>query len=333
MSTQISAQTEETQTNSPGERHDWGLEEVKRLFELSFNDLVYRAHSVHRTHFNPNELQLSTLLNIKSGGCPEDCAYCPQSAHYQTDTEVTPLMDRDTVLQAARQAQAQGATRFCMGAAWRNPRPKDIEKVGELVTAVKALGIETCATLGMLDDEQALALKSAGLDFYNHNIDTSPEFYGTIITTRVYEDRLKTLKAVRKADMKVCCGGIIGMGESTADRASMLQTLANMTPHPESVPINMLVKVEGTPLANEEEVNGLDMVRIIAVARLMMPTSYLRLSAGRTQMSKELQALCFFAGANSVFYGEKLLTTANPEVIRDQKLFQELGMGFEHLHS
>ncbi|NIN34046.1 MAG: biotin synthase BioB, partial [Gammaproteobacteria bacterium] len=198
---------------------------------------------------------------------------------------------------------------------------------------VKALGIETCATLGMLDDEQALALKSAGLDFYNHNIDTSPEFYGTIITTRVYEDRLKTLKAVRKADMKVCCGGIIGMGESTADRASMLQTLANMTPHPESVPINMLVKVEGTPLANEEEVNGLDMVRIIAVARLMMPTSYLRLSAGRTQMSKELQALCFFAGANSVFYGEKLLTTANPEVIRDQKLFQELGMGFEHLHS
>jgi biotin synthase len=299
---------------------------VKQLFDMPFNDLIYRAHSVHRTHFNPNELQLSTLMNIKSGGCPEDCGYCPQSAHYQTDSEVTPLMDKETVLSAARQAQAQGATRFCMGAAWRSPKPKDLQRVSELVAAVKELGLETCATLGMLDDEQAATLKSAGLDFYNHNIDTSPEYYSSIITTRVYEDRLKTLQSVRKADIKVCCGGIIGMGESSTDRASMLQILANMDPHPESVPVNMLVKVQGTPLANEKQINGLDMVKIIAVARVMMPNSYLRLSAGRTQMSKELQALCFFAGANSVFYGERLLTTDNPEIISDQMLFEELGM-------
>ena len=310
-------------------RHDWGIDEVRQLFALPFNDLIYHAQQLHRKHFNPNEIQLSTLLNIKSGGCPEDCAYCPQSAHYDTDTEVTPLMDRDSVVEAARQARAQGATRFCMGAAWRSPRDSDLDKVSELVSAVKELGLETCATLGMLDEEQALTLKSAGLDFYNHNIDTSSEYYDTIITTREYEDRLKTLQAVRKAELNVCCGGIIGMGESESDRASMLQTLANMDPHPESVPINMLVKVEGTPLANEKEVGGLDMVKMIAVARIMMPQSYLRLSAGRSQMTKELQALCFFAGANSVFYGEKLLTTGNPDITRDRILFDELGVSAE----
>jgi biotin synthase len=307
-------------------RYNWRPDEVKLLFDLPFNDLIYHAHRAHRSHFNPNELQLSTLLNIKSGGCPEDCGYCPQSVHYETDAEVTPLMDGGSVLAAAKQAQAQGATRFCMGAAWRSPKPRDLQKVSELVRIVKELGMETCATLGMLDEEQAVTLKAAGLDFYNHNIDTSPEYYGEIITTRDFEDRLRTLQAVRKAEIKVCCGGIIGMGESASDRISMLLTLANMDPHPESVPINLLVKVEGTPLAKAQEISGLDMVKIIAVARLMMPKSYLRLSAGRTQMSSELQALCFFAGANSVFYGEKLLTTGNPDTVRDRKLFNELGM-------
>jgi len=307
-------------------RHDWKLEEIIELFNLPLNDLVYQAQSLHREFFDANTIQLSTLLNIKTGGCPEDCAYCPQSARYHTGLDAEPLMALDKVRSAAEHAKQQGASRFCMGAAWRNPKDKDLEQVNKMVAAVKSLGMETCATLGMLTDDQAIRLKEAGLDFYNHNLDSSERFYKTIISTRTYEDRLRTLDAVRRAGLSVCCGGIVGMGESVSDRAEMLQVLANMPKHPESVPINLLVQVEGTPLADIDSIDPFDMVRVIAAARILMPASYVRLSAGRTEMNDEFQALCFLAGANSIFYGEKLLTTSNPELKRDQKLFTRLGL-------
>lgn len=316
-----------TNVNDPGViRHDWSDTEVSKLLQTPLNDLVYRAQELHRRHFDPNTVQLSTLLNIKSGGCPEDCAYCPQSAHYSSGTETQPLIDIAGVRDSARQAKERGATRFCMGAAWRNPRDRDLDRVIEMITEVKTLGLETCATLGMLTTEQAHRLGRAGLDYYNHNIDSSPEFYARIITTRDFEDRLRTLEAVRSAGMHVCCGGIIGMGESITDRARMLMVLANFPQHPESVPINLLVRVAGTPLEKVEAPDPFDMVRMIAVARILMPASYIRLSAGRAEMSDELQALCFLAGANSIFYGEKLLTTENPEAARDQRLFARLGL-------
>lgn len=310
-------------------RHDWQLTEAMALFDLPFNDLLFHAQGVHRAHFNPNAVQVSTLLSIKTGGCPEDCKYCPQSARYDTGVEADKLMDTDAVVEAARRAKATGATRFCMGAAWRNPKERDMPKLTRMVSEVKALGLETCMTLGMLEEGQACALKEAGLDYYNHNLDTSKEFYSEIITTRTYQDRLDTLAHVRESGMKVCCGGIVGMGESIDDRAAMLVTLANLPEHPESVPINLLVKVDGTPMADAGEVDPLDFVRTIAVARILMPQSYVRLSAGREHMSDELQALCFFAGANSVFYGEKLLTTPNPDASQDQALFAKLGISIE----
>lgn len=307
-------------------RHDWTVDEVERLFDAPFNDLLFRAQSLHRAHFDPNAVQLSTLLNIKSGGCPEDCAYCPQSVRHATGVEAEPLLGLETVLAAARAARDAGATRFCMGAAWRSPKDRDIDRVVPLIEGVKALGMETCVTLGMLDQGQARRLRDAGLDYYNHNLDTSPEFYGNIITTRTYQDRLDTLEHVRKADINVCCGGIVGLGEDVRDRAGMLCTLANLPRHPESVPINLLVRVEGTPLADVASVHPIDFVRTIAVARILMPESHVRLSAGRTGMTDELQALCFFAGANSMFYGDQLLTTANPQVAADQALFSRLGI-------
>ncbi len=307
-------------------RHDWGLDEVLQLFQRPLNDLLFDAQMLHRRHFDPNTIQLSTLLNIKSGGCPEDCAYCPQSIRYRTGLEGTPLMGLSKVLTAARQAKAQGATRFCMGAAWRSPKNRDLDQVSAMVAAVKALGLETCATLGMLTRDQAKRLKSAGLDFYNHNLDSSATFYETIITTRTYGDRLKTLEHVREAGIRVCCGGIIGMGEDVHDRAGLLATLANLPSHPESVPINLLVRVEGTPLAAAGLTDPLDLVRTIAVARFLMPASVVRLSAGRRELSDEAQALCFYAGANSIFYGDKLLTTDNPEVASDRLLFRRLGL-------
>jgi biotin synthase len=307
-------------------RHNWSQEETGGLFAQPFNDLIFSAHSIYRRYFNPNEIQLSTLLNIKSGGCPEDCAYCPQSINYDTGAEVTPLMQKAEVIRAATAAKESGATRFCMGAAWRSPKNRDMEKIQGIIKAVKEIGLETCATLGMLTESQAQSLKDAGLDYYNHNLDTSAEYYKKIISTRDYEDRLRTLKLVRKVNIKVCCGGIIGMGEKGEDRATLLATLANMNPHPESVPINMLVKVAGTPLDHVQAISGLDMVKTIAVARIMMPASYVRLSAGRSEMSEELQSLCFFAGANSVFFGEKLLTTDNPQSHHDLDLFRRLGI-------
>src|SRR5579875_2815117 len=300
-------------------RHDWTLDEVLALYRMPFNDLLYRAQTVHRAHFDANEVQISTLLSIKTGGCPEDCAYCPQSAHHQTGLDAGKLMSKEAVLAEARRAKEAGASRFCMGAAWRSPRDADVEKVAELITGVKALGLETCATLGMLTRPQADRLKEAGLDFYNHNLDTSASYYGQIISTRTMQDRLDTLAHVRDAGMHVCCGGILGMGEGLDDRAELLRTLANLPQHPESVPINQLVRVEGTPLADAEPVDPLDFVRTIAVARILMPASVVRLSAGREAMSDELQALCFLAGANSIFYGEKLLTTPNPTTHADQR--------------
>jgi len=311
-------------------RHDWPESEVIGLFNSPLNDLIFKAQFLFRQYFDPNKIQLSTLLNIKSGGCPEDCAYCPQSVRYKTDVETEPLMKIDEVRQAALEAKQHGAGRFCMGAAWRSPKDRDLDKVIEMVKAVKELGMETCATLGMLNDDQAIRLKQAGLDFYNHNLDSSPEFYSKIISTRTYEDRLKTLESIRMAGMNVCCGGIVGMGESVSDRARMLIILANMPKHPESVPINLLVKVNGTPLENSSSPDPFEMVRMIAVARIMMPASYVRLSAGRNEMSDEAQVLCFLAGANSVFYGEKLLTTGNPELIHDQKLFDRIGLKPAH---
>lgn len=307
-------------------RHDWGKEEVANLFRLPFNDLLFRAHSVHRQHFDPNQVQISTLLSIKTGGCAEDCGYCPQSAHFDTGVKASKLMECEDVLSEARKAKAAGASRFCMGAAWRSPKERDIEKVSTMIEGVKALGLETCATLGMLTGEQAEKLKAAGLDYYNHNLDTSPEYYGNIITTRTYQDRLDTLENVRAAGMHVCCGGIVGMGEKVEDRAELLRTLANMPTHPESVPINLLVQVEGTKLQDVEKIDALDFVRAIAVARILMPKSFVRLSAGREEMNEETQALCFFAGANSIFYGEKLLTTPNPEADKDKALFEKLGL-------
>jgi len=307
-------------------RHDWTQAEVEALFALPFNDLIHRAQSVHRRHFDANRVQLSTLMNIKSGGCPEDCAYCPQSARYRTGVGAGPLADAAEVLAAARDARDAGATRFCMGAAWRSPKDRDLDAVIEMVRGVRALGLETCLTLGMLTAAQARRLKDAGLDYYNHNLDTSEAYYPEIITTRGFADRLQTLRHVRDAGMRVCCGGIIGMGEAVADRAAMLQTLASLPEHPESVPINLLVRVEGTPLASAEDVDPIDLVRTIAVARILMPASVVRLSAGRRELSDAEQALCFLAGANSIFYGEKLLTTANPEIERDRRLFDKLGL-------
>jgi len=310
-------------------RHDWGSEEVLALFGAPFNDLLFKAQELHRRHFEANRVQLSTLLSIKTGACPEDCAYCPQSARYHTGVKAEPLMDLGTVTAAARAAKAQGATRFCMGAAWRAPKDRDIESVAAMVREVRALGLETCLTLGMLKPEQAQRLSDAGLDYYNHNLDTSESFYKEIITTRAYGDRLDTLHNVRAAGIKVCCGGIVGMGESRQDRAELLRTLANLPQHPESVPINNLVQVEGTPLKGLPQLDPLEFVRTIAVARVLMPQAYVRLSAGRSEMSDELQALCFLAGANSIFYGEKLLTTGNPQHQRDRALFERLGISPE----
>jgi biotin synthase len=315
-----------SESSDTGVRHDWSREEVRALFELPFSELLYRAQTVHRRHFDPAAVQISTLLSIKTGGCPEDCGYCPQSVHYDTGLEPEALLDVEEVLSAARRARDAGATRFCMGAAWRSPRGRNFERVLEMVRRVRAEGLETCVTLGMLDAEQAQALKQAGLDYYNHNLDTSPEFYGEIITTRSYQDRLDTLAHVRAAGINVCCGGIVGLGENRDDRISLLCELANLPEHPASVPINELVKVAGTPLEHESGVDPLEFVRTIAVARLLMPVSWVRLSAGRSAMSDELQALCFLAGASSIFYGEKLLTTGNPDTARDDTLFEKLGL-------
>jgi biotin synthase len=307
-------------------RHDWTIDEVESLFALPFGDLMYLAQETHRANHQRNAVQMSTLLSIKTGACPEDCAYCPQSVRYETGLERETLVPLDEVRRSAQAAKDAGATRFCMGAAWRSPKKKDVEAVAAMIREVRALGMETCATLGMLTPDQAHELKDAGLDYYNHNIDTSPEFYGEIITTRNFQDRLDTLAAVRDAGLNVCCGGIVGMGETTRDRASMLATLANLPQHPESVPINQLVRVPGTPLAGAAAVDPFDFVRTIAVARVVMPKAFVRLSAGREAMADELQALCFLAGANSIFYGEKLLTTGNPDVARDRELLTRLGI-------
>ena len=310
-------------------RHNWTLQEVEELFALPFLDLLFQAQSVHRAHHEANAVQMSTLLSIKTGGCPEDCAYCPQSVRYDTGLERDSIMEIATVRECAQRAREAGATRFCMGAAYRSPKAKDLAVISQMIREVRALGLETCATLGMLSPEQAEQLKGAGLDYYNHNLDTSPEFYGEIISTRTYQERLDTLDAVRMAGMKVCCGGIVGMGETVTDRARLLQVLANLPEHPESVPINQLVQVPGTPLHGSAAVDPFDFVRSIAVARILMPRAHVRLSAGRQEMSDETQALCFMAGANSIFYGEKLLTTGNPDVERDRRLFARLGLKAE----
>ncbi|HUC67220.1 MAG TPA: biotin synthase BioB [Stellaceae bacterium] len=307
-------------------RHDWSRAELRALFELPLPELIFRAQTVHRQFFDPAEVQVSTLLSIKTGGCPEDCAYCPQSAHFDTGVDASKLTSVDAALAAARAAQAGGATRFCMGAAWRAPKDHDLDGVCAMVEGVRALGMESCVTLGMLTGVQAARLKAAGLDYYNHNLDTSPEFYGEIITTRTYQDRLDTLGHIRDAGIKLCCGGIVGMGESLEDRVGLISMLATLPVHPESVPINMLVQVAGTPLAGARKPDPIDFVRMIAVARIAMPASMVRLSAGRQEMSDETQALCFLAGANSIFSGEKLLTTANPEHERDRRLFDRLGL-------
>jgi biotin synthase len=304
----------------------WTTAAVEALYEQPFMDLLFRAQQVHRTHFDANEVQLSTLLSIKTGGCAEDCGYCPQSAHFDTGLPASKLMAVDAVLEAARAAKAQGATRFCMGAAWRSPKERDMPHITAMIQGVRALGLETCMTLGMLDAEQAQQLKQAGLDYYNHNLDTSPDHYAAIISTRTYQDRLETLQHVRQAGIHVCCGGIVGMGETRTQRAALIAQLANLDPYPESVPINNLVAVPGTPLADAEPIDPFEFVRTIAVARITMPTTMVRLSAGREQMDDALQALCFMAGANSIFYGDRLLTTANPQAQRDQRLFQRLGL-------
>lgn len=301
-------------------------EEVLVLFNLPFNDLLFKAHQIYRENFNPNSIKVSQLLSIKTGSCPEDCAYCPQSAHYNTGLKKEPLMTVDDVLEKARQAKENGATRFCMGAAWRNPRDEELDQVIEMIKGVKAMGLETCATLGLLKKQQAEKLKSAGLDYYNHNIDTAEEFYPAIITTRCFEDRLETLEYVRESGMKVCCGGILGMGETVDHRASMLATLANLPTPPESVPLNLLLRAKGTPLENNPDLDIFDFIRTIAVTRILMPKSYVRISAGRTEMTDEAQALCYFAGANSIFCGEVLLTLGNPAIQKDAILFDKLGL-------
>jgi biotin synthase len=320
------AALEASTANTPALRHDWTREEIRALFALPFPELMFRAQSVHRLHFDPTEVQISTLLSIKTGGCPEDCAYCPQSVHYETGVKAEKLMSLDAVLADARAAREAGASRFCMGAAWREPKDRDLDKVCEMVEGVRALGLETCATLGMLTGPQARRLKASGLDYYNHNLDTSPEHYGDIISTRTFGERLDTLEHVRDAGIHVCCGGIVGMGEGVEDRVGMIATLATLPVHPESVPINMLVHVAGTPLSDVQPLDPIDFVRTIAVARITMPKSVVRLSAGREDMSDETQALCFLAGANSIFYGPKLLTTPNPGRDRDMRLMDRLGM-------
>ena len=304
----------------------WTVADVAALFELPFNDLLFRAQQVHREHFDANAVQLSTLLSIKTGGCEEDCAYCPQSAHFDTGLKAEKLIPLQEVMEAARAAKANGATRFCMGAAWRSPKPRHLEAIGEMISEVKALGLETCLTAGMLEDGQAEQLKVAGLDYYNHNLDTAPEFYGQIITTRTYQDRLDTLDRVRQQGLKVCSGGIVGMGETRRQRAGLIVQLANLDPYPESVPINNLVQVEGTPLAGVAPLDPLEFIRTIAVARITMPRAMVRLSAGREEMPETMQALCFLAGANSMFYGDKLLTTSNPQAEKDRALLERLGM-------
>ncbi len=307
-------------------RHDWTLAEVEALFELPMNDLLFQAHTIHRQNFDPNCVQISTLLSIKTGKCSEDCGYCSQSAHHNTSLESESLLSVEAVLEAAQAAKQQGAERFCMGAAWSRPNKRDFPQVIEMIKAVKQLGMESCVTLGMLDSEQSRQLRAAGLDYYNHNLDTSPEFYGNVITTRTFQDRLETIKNVQEAGIHVCSGGILGMGEERRDRSSLLIQLANMQQHPDSVPINMLVQVEGTPLYGGAKIPALEFIRTVAVARVMMPKSVVRLSAGREEMSDEMQAMCFFAGANSVFYGERLLTTDNSGMYRDQALFDNLGI-------
>ncbi|GMR15986.1 MAG: biotin synthase BioB [Gammaproteobacteria bacterium] len=307
-------------------RHDWTVDEIAALYDMPFNDLLFEAQTVHRENFDPNAVQVSTLLSIKTGKCPEDCGYCPQSVRYDTELENEPLMPLDEVIASAKLAKENGSSRFCMGAAWRSPKDKDLEPVIKMVKEVKAMGMETCLTLGMLTEPQANKLKEAGLDYYNHNLDTSPEFYGEVITTRTYQDRLDTLQHVRDAGMNTCCGGILGMGESRRDRIGLFQELANQDHHPESVPINLLVRVSGTPLEKGDDLDALEFIRSVAIARIMMPKSYVRLSAGREKMSDEMQAMCFFAGSNSIFYGEKLLTTPNPDTNDDMELFNRLGI-------
>jgi biotin synthase len=320
----VQPQSDDSSTN--GVRHDWSRAELRALFDLPFPELIFRAQSIHRRYFDPAAVQISTLLSIKTGGCPEDCAYCPQSARYDTGVRAEKLLPVEQVIAEARTARDAGASRFCMGAAWREPKERDLDQVCAMVAGVKALGLETCATLGMLTGEQARKIKAAGLDYYNHNLDTSPEFYDEIISTRIYDDRLQTLENVRAAGMHVCCGGIVGMGETRDDRVGMIATLANLPVHPESVPINMLIRVAGTPLADAPALDPLEFVRTVAVARIAMPQSVVRLSAGREAMSEETQALCFLAGANSLFYGPKLLTTANPGPDRDRNLMARLGL-------
>ncbi len=322
----VQVESAETRGALPQSPERWPLAKALSLLQQPLNDLLFQAHTVHRANFNPNEVQLSTLLNIKSGGCPEDCGYCPQSARYNTGVEATALMSADQVREAALAAKAAGATRFCMGAAWRAPKDKDVAQVADLIQVVKDLGLETCVTLGMLKPAQAETLKSAGLDYYNHNLDTSPEHYGDIISTRTYQDRLDTLDAVRDAGINVCCGGIVGLGENVEDRAGLLCQLANMPVQPESVPINQLVRVEGTPLANAQPLDVFDVIRTIAATRIMLPSAYVRLSAGRRELGDTGQALAFFAGANSVFYGDQLLTTPNPQENEDRALFDRLGI-------
>lgn len=320
------ASKNQAETANDNIRHNWNYAEVESLYQQPFSDLIYQAQSIHRQHFDPNEVQVSTLLSIKTGKCPEDCTYCPQSIRYETGLSYESLMEVKEVLEQAKKAKESGAQRFCMGAAWRSPKDRDIAKVTAMVKGVKELGLESCMTLGMLTDEQANHLAEAGLDYYNHNLDTSEEYYKEIITTRTYQDRLDTLESVRNAGIKVCSGGIVGMGEQKQDRINLLVTLANLPKHPESVPINMLVKVKGTPLENEDDLEPFEFLRTIAVARIIMPQSYVRLSAGREQMNEQMQSLAFLAGANSIFYGEKLLTTDNPESNSDKALFRKLGI-------
>jgi biotin synthase len=322
----LDASDEVSVAAQPNAVRAWSYDEAWAVYQLPFNDLLFRAQSTHRQYFDPNRVQLSRLLNIKTGGCPEDCGYCSQSSHHATGLAASKLMDTETIVAEARKAKESGATRYCMGAAWRNPKPRDMDAVVEIVSAVKALGLETCMTLGMLDREQADRLSAAGLDYYNHNIDTSQRHYPQVISTRTFADRLDTLDHVRQSGMKVCCGGILGMGETTEDRVDMLVTLANLPEPPESVPINMLIPIPGTPLAKSDPIAGIEFVRVVALARIMMPTSFVRLSAGRTAMSDEMQALCFFAGANSIFIGDTLLTAGNPADAADRKLFNRLGL-------